>query len=293
MIRESGFFLDGDATTRRCSAPWRARRHQREMDLTQRRRIPRPTPLSGTAAALNLRCSHNFFHWMLEVLPRLSLLRAAGWEADWYLIDCLTPGQRLVLDALGVGADQVRQPHCRTTFVPETLLLPSLPGAPALRRMAADLVRSLGVNAQARSDLQLYISRRKARTRRLIREEALEAALAARGFEIHCLEDYPFAQQLELTSAARTIVAGHGAGLAHLAFAPPGANVVEIVPADRYNLGLYPELSRTLGHRHRLVLAERAGPRRLWRAETADVLAAIDELAARAATSRGAARAAA
>jgi capsular polysaccharide biosynthesis protein len=159
--------------------------------------------------------------------------------------------------------------------------------------MAADLVRGMGVRAATKPDLQLYISRRKARTRRLVREETLEAALAARGFEVHCLEDYPLARQLELTSAARTIVASHGAGLAHLAFAPPGADVVEIVPDDRYNLGLYPELSRRLGHRHRLVLAEREGSGRLWRAETADVLAAIDELAEPVAANAGAARAAA
>jgi hypothetical protein len=281
MICESGFFASPEdlfAPDWPSGSSWRRRRRRREMSLLARRRLPPVRRIDGSAVALNMRCSHNFFHWMIEILPRLTLLRRSGHGADSYLVDCLTTVQRATLAALGVDMSRVVQPHCRLTLQPEALLLPSLPEAETIRQTAVALAAGLGAATPLQGERQLYISRRNARTRRIRHEGELEAFLAARGFEIHCLEDYDLRTQVALAASARTIVAVHGAGLAHLAFAPTGAKVVEIVPAGRYNAALYPQLSRRLGHDHRLVAAERGRFRRRLHVAIDDVHAALDDL---------------
>src|SRR5204863_118259 len=74
-------------------------------------RRPRARRVEGRVAVLNLRCSHNHFHWLLEALPRYATLLRARLAADYYLIDCHTPLQRHALEALGIAEHQLIQPH--------------------------------------------------------------------------------------------------------------------------------------------------------------------------------------
>lgn len=76
---------------------------------------------------------------------------------------------------------------------------------------------------------RIYIDRRTAVRRRCTNESKLIERLEGLGFRPVALERLSFTEQAALFSAAEMVVAPHGAGLAHVMFAPPGVKVLEIV----------------------------------------------------------------
>ena len=277
-VRESGFNLDGEVLAERSPISrlrlqyWRKRW---EGDVTSRPWLPPKQRIDGRVAVLNTRFSHNFYHWMSDILPRLMSLRRVGIEADYFLVDCLSSFQQNVLAALGIGADQLIQPHCRLLLEAEQLLVPSLPTPACLRDFGRALAAGLGADRPVRFTRRIFISRRKTGTRTLANEEELEKLLHANRFETHFMEQYPLAKQARLIRESEVIVATHGAGLANLIFARPGTHVIEIMPDGRYNSTCYPEKSRVFGLHHQLLFAERARHKQILRVSLHDVEAAL------------------
>ena len=92
------------------------------------------------------------------------------------------------------------------------------------------------------------------RGRRLTNFDALAAALEVEGFEVHSLETYSLAEQIDLFHDAEIVVAPHGAGLTNLLFSPPGTGIVELFATPE----VYPHyyyLSRALNQIHRFLTA--------------------------------------
>lgn len=278
-VRETGFNLDGEVLNER--GPIRRFRLQHwrkrwEGDVTSRPWLPPKLHVDGRVAALNTRYSHNFYHWMIDILPRLMPLRRAGVAADYYLVDCLTPFQQSVLAALGIAPHQLIQPHCRLLVEADQLLVPSFPTAACLREFGSRLLRGLGADAAVRASRRIFISRRNCGTRTLANEDQVEHLLQAHGFETHLMERYTLAKQARLIREAETIVATHGAGLANLMFARPNTRIIEIAPAGRYNAWIYPDKSRIFSLEHRILFAESSRHRQMLRVAIDDVAAALE-----------------
>ena len=81
------------------------------MNSLRKQFVPRLSQCSGRVAVLNCDGSHNYFHWVAEVLPRLWTLLQRGEQADWYVADCYSYWQRASLAALGIQLERVIQPH--------------------------------------------------------------------------------------------------------------------------------------------------------------------------------------
>jgi capsular polysaccharide biosynthesis protein len=279
-VRETGFNLGGKVLSERLPVSrlrlqyWRKRW---EGDVTSRPWLPGKQRIDGCVAVLNTRFSHNFYHWMIDILPRLMPLRRIGAEADYYLIDCLSPFQQNVLAALGIARHQLIQPHCRLLLEAEQLLVPSMPTPACLRDLGQTLASGLGVDRPVQFTRRIFISRRMTGTRTLTNETELEKLLHANHFETHFMEQYPLAKQARLIRESDVIVATHGAGLANLVFARPGTRVIEIMPAGRYNATCYPKKSRVFGLHHQLLFAERARHKQILSVSLDDVEAALAE----------------
>jgi hypothetical protein len=277
-VRETGFYLDGEVQTAKVPvSPLRFRYWRKRWggDVTSRPWLPPKQRIAGRVAVLNARYSHNFFHWLIEILPRLVPLRRAGARADYYLVDCLTPFQQEVLAALGVARHQLIQPHYRLLLEADELVVPSFPSPDCLREFGRTLLAALGADAAVASPRRIFISRRKTGTRTLANEPQLEQLLGRLGFETHTMEDYPLAKQARLVHEAEIVVATHGAGLANLIFARPGAHVVEIVPAGRFNANCYPKRTRFFNLNHQLVFADPTRRRQTLQVSLDDVASAL------------------
>ncbi|MGH7441836.1 MAG: glycosyltransferase family 61 protein, partial [bacterium] len=74
---------------------------------------------------------------------------------------------------------------------------------------------------------RVYVSRSKARFRKITNEPALMGLLGRFGFEAVVAEDLDFNEQVRLFSRCSVLLSNHGAGLANLLFLPKGAWVIE------------------------------------------------------------------
>lgn len=279
-VRETGFYLDGAVQTSKIPVSRLSLRYWRKRwgsDVTSRWWMPAAQRVSGRVAVLNARYCHNFFHWMIEILPRLELLEQAGLAADYYLVDCLKPYQRQALVALGLRPEQWIQPHCLLTLAADEIVLPSLPTPDCLRSHAARLLQGLAADRPVEHTRRIYITRSATGTRTLENEAEIEQLLRARGFETHAMELYPLAKQARLIREAEIVVGTHGAGLSNLIFARPGTQIIEFVPAERFNYACYPKRTRFFGLEHQLVFAGCPEKKQVLHVALDDVAAALAE----------------
>ena len=77
-----------------------------------------------------------------------------------------------------------------------------------------------------------YISRRKATCRRIINESDITAPLESLGFQVHCMEDLNFVDQIRLFAESEIITGPHGAAFSFAAFCKPGTLLYEIYRAS-------------------------------------------------------------
>ena len=75
---------------------------------------------------------------------------------------------------------------------------------------------------------KIFISRKKARFRKMTNEDEVFALFEPLGFVRYNLEDFSILEQVALFHQAKAIVAAHGTGFVNLMFTQPGTTVVEI-----------------------------------------------------------------
>ncbi|MFS8907710.1 glycosyltransferase 61 family protein [Synechococcus sp. OH2] len=198
-----------------------------------------PILLEGSVALLPLGAV-NYFHWMVDILPALDLLRRSGvLEKDIPLLVHGYQGkpfQVQSLAALGIpperllSFEQAGGSHLQA----QNLIVPSLAGpVGCLTPRGWKVLQQLAPLGQAAGlPRRIYISRRAARWRRVINEAEVLEALRPWGFVPVQLEALSLAEQIALMQTAEAVIGLHGAGLTNLAFCQPGTLVVEIFPRN-------------------------------------------------------------
>lgn len=188
-------------------------------------RLERPCILLGSDG--------NYAHWVLRNLLKLSLLEDAGLPdgLPFLVGETLRPWQHAYLELLGIPPSRLLPVPAQSIVACQRLYVPTqlrnhprmALGIAWLRARLASLLAPPG-----EANALLYASRREEAKRRLLNEAELEAALAHIGFRIIVPGEMSVPQQIDAFSRARVVVAPHGAALANLVFAPPGATLVEI-----------------------------------------------------------------
>lgn len=183
------------------------------------------------------RATRGFYHWLVDRVPMLAWQEAPGAEPVSLLMSEGGPAfEGETLDLLGVPAVQ-RVPvgsalFCRRLLTAHVGLFGMANWghvAPLMARLTqAALERARGQDLPRR----IYISRRDAKRRSMLNEAALESELRRRGITPVIFTGMPQWQQIALVAQADLVVSPHGAGLAHLLLARPGARVFEILPID-------------------------------------------------------------
>lgn len=245
--------------------------------------------LPGTTANLVVNGAGNYYHWMLQALPMLSVLRDGTDLAavDRFLVPPLRPFVTETLERAGVPLDRcvpVAAPapvyRCER-LVAATTLLHHLPPPPWATGFVRDLFASELATAAANADASdggamLYVRRgTDARRRVLLNEDALVAELRTVGVRDVAMDGLGVAEQAALFASARVVVAVHGAALANLVFCRPGTRVVELLPANA-SVVVYSLLSHQLGLDHRAVVGTEARPPRRFRSFVADADLRVD-----------------
>jgi Glycosyltransferase 61 len=198
--------------------------------------LPRAELIPGRLLVLTGPWGANWYHWLLEVLPRAALLPLeVDGEADVLVPANLNLAQEECLTRLGVPPRR-RRPHRGGHVAAEELVFPSFvasSGTPP--RWALSWLRDRFGIEPRRHDRRLYVSRADAPTRRVVNEAALGAMLRERGFETVIGGKLGLEEQMRPYAEAAVVIGPHGAGLANLC-ATTDATVIELHRDGQLNL---------------------------------------------------------
>ncbi|MEN9221649.1 MAG: glycosyltransferase 61 family protein, partial [Thermostichus sp. BF3_bins_97] len=203
--------------------------------------LPPPQALEGKVALLPLGAV-NYFHWMIDILPALDLLHRAGvlnehipiliqgYQGKAFQVQTLTtlgiPPERIL------SFEQLGSSHVQA----QTLVVPSAAGpVGCLTPRGLEVLRQLAQGSLSNSGLgsrRIYISRSKARWRRVVNEAAVLACLQPLGFVPVQMETLSLPEQIALMQGAEAVIGIHGAGLTNIAFCQPQTTVIEIFPSN-------------------------------------------------------------
>ncbi|RCS41446.1 glycosyltransferase family 61 protein [Bremerella cremea] len=200
--------------------------------------VPRPQRVPGRLLVLTNSCAQrNYYHWTLEIMSQLRLLKEAGIEFDWVAAPDRRPFVVPSLELLGIKpAQMIRMGRYTHLQADELVMLGRDGGYPHPRGITylRDTMRDQPWSKfESSKRLRLYIPRSSCVSRRIVEEEKLVEALSVFGFQSVRLESLSVQQQIELFQQAEMVVAPHGAGLTNLAYCRPGTAVLEVSPTSR------------------------------------------------------------
>lgn len=186
--------------------------------------------------------SSAYFHWITDALARLyalgdkvkgaTILLPMQYERFEYTGPSLAPFRIGAIKYL----DKDHVLLCRRLIVPTHTAPSGNYNASLIRGMRDLFINHFGGRDLIPSGERVYISRRKAKVRRIVNEAEVEAVLKQYGFRTVCFEDFTFTEQVAIASNARYIVSNHGAGLTNMLFMPAGGSVLELRKAgDGHN----------------------------------------------------------
>lgn len=176
----------------------------------------------------------NYGHFVYDALASILAVEEAGLLDRFPLaVPRLTAWQRGLIRLVfpNMPMREVREPvvHLEaavfSTAMDHVLHMPG----PLVMRLRERVRACVPVTDRGR---RIYISRRSQHMRVMVDEPSLEAALAARGFEIIRPERLSVVDQIALFREASVIVGASGAGLANVLFTDPGTRVIEIQPQN-------------------------------------------------------------
>lgn len=219
-------------------------------------KIRPPVSLSGKTAVIATTLGSGYSHWLLEELPRLLTLKPD--DCETLIAHAAQPYNREAVSLHGFSGKALpakREAHHRC----EQLLVPSLGQlTPATVRAIDEFTAPLRQTTSPFGE-RLYVSRGKAKRRRVSNEPVLWTELAEHRFTKVHLEELTWAQQITAFHAAKVIVAPHGAGLANLSFCQSGTKVIELFHRSYVN-PCYWQLAALKGLDYRPIIADGDAP---------------------------------
>lgn len=230
--------------------------------------FPRLENYRETVAVLTASTQKIYFHWLLDILPRIGMLADTGEKADLMYIQRKYRFQKESLEMLGIGEQQIINTVDVAAMTAKKIVVPchqimngrEIP--PWVIQYLRDQFLTTAAKSPAPPYRRVYISRRSA-DRRLKNERDIITKLRHYGFISVELEKLPFQEQIQLFRHAQVIISPHGSGLANLVFSAPGTTVIELFPAA--NLDLFYRLSTALKLNYFFVKAHDGNPTQLVR----------------------------
>ena len=239
------------------------RRSIKDHTVFNRSTMPEISYIDYSLAVIAAQAPANYYHWMLEIIPRIKTLKDSKVFFDkLYLPRLRYKFQWDSLNKLGFTESDILMADQDAYIEARHLVVPSLVNTlcPTNPPWAIQFLRDTFLPPEHNElphDRRVYISRREVTTdwarRYIINENEVWGYLKEKGFEKVILEDLMIEEQAKLFNSAEIILGTHGAGLANLVFCRPGTKVFEF-----FNPGLLDEaywfISDQIKLKHKCVL---------------------------------------
>lgn len=198
--------------------------------------LQKPKIVKGNIAVIASSGSMNYHHWLFDILPRIELLRISGYleKIDFFIINYENlQFQQETLKILGIHEKKIITSNNRNFhyLVQGNLFITSHPSIlGTINPWVFNFVRNTFLLKIAnQKPIRLYISRKKAPSRKIINETEFEKFLYEFGFTEIFAEDFSVQQMSEIVYNAEWIIGVHGSGFANLVFANENVKVIDIV----------------------------------------------------------------
>ncbi len=205
--------------------------------------VPRPMKegvlRAESAVSLTAGASFNFYHWMLDSLPKVIIAEACGFQGT-YIIPApnVNPNLRNTLELLGIPPE--RAVHMEYGFatvnelwLPTHFSAPLMEDIPEVHERFREAIKAAVRGTDVPEVQRLFINRPPGNARRAIsNQEEILPLMESFGFYCCDMAQYTVKEQIALAMQASFMVGPHGAGLTHLLWMPPASTVVEIFSTD-------------------------------------------------------------
>jgi len=231
----------------------------------RRKQLSSPVHVPGTLALLTGFASHNYYHWLIDIVPKLTELQGVGIPIDHYFIPQDYAFQRATVKALGIDPKKIVSAKRTSHITADRILAVTWQGQSVTPSRVQSIRQGFTTVRQTvpeKRPRRIYISRNVSRVRRIINERQLFSMLRSYDFEFLCLERMSMMDQIDAFQTAEIVVAPHGAGLANLSYCRPGTKVLEITTPFRV-LSLFTRLANAADLNFHLHLAHPCGKTRL------------------------------
>jgi len=190
----------------------------------------------------------NYFHWMTEMLPRIAAMNHHHPDFP-VLIPANYLNYPFIVESLQQLNIDFQSFDVRHTLKVNTLKAIQVPHVgrfnEALMHFFRDKFMKVGASVSHPFRL-LYVSRDKAKRRKIKNEDEVFELLKLKGFEKVNLEELKLMDQVKLFQEARIVLGCHGAGLANIMFMQKNQTVIEL-KSDNNNYWCYFSLARVFG----------------------------------------------
>lgn len=190
--------------------------------------------LKGVFASLLGPWTQNYYHWLLQYLPRLGLIAkyCKLSHIDGFLVPSpLAPFHLESLSYFGISPNNVIAvdnavcpDECIITSIPcENRFVPSW----VTEFLRSKIPHRLGISSE-----KIFVMRGGSSRRQIINKSEVKKILDRH--RLKCIDpgSLSFADQVELFSRSRLVCGVHGAALANLVFCPEGSSVIELIPSN-------------------------------------------------------------
>lgn len=214
--------------------------------------IPGYKKITGTSLLLVTQYDYNYYHCLFQIPAKIWFLESIGFDfssIDHYLLGINNyEFQKEILTSLGISPEKMinvnKHPHIKA----KKLVLTPMFYNP--EPWLVNLIRNMFLkkeftNAYSGKCEKIFVSRNKARIRKILNENKLWVILEKYGFKYFTLENMSIREQAKLFNRAKMVIGAHGAALANTVFCNPGTKVLEIRAIDHAFLHyrLYEQLS--------------------------------------------------
>jgi len=176
--------------------------------------------------------SDGYFHWILEVLPRILVVEKQLMEKNAVLILPAKIKNQFHTDTLKIFSnlqiEWVAENEvllCDELYLPDRLA-PSGSNNPDYMKAVQEKVRKYyGFNPDPTKNI--YVSRMKTPRRKIDNEAEVIELLKKYDFDVICFEDYSFEEQIKLMQNVKNCISIHGANLTNVMFMAEGGKALE------------------------------------------------------------------
>ena len=223
--------------------------------------------VKGTIAVLTAPAGRGYYHWMLDLLPRIKFIRDGGFafeDIDGFLVNSyISKFHMETLNLIGIPNDKLIKSQNNPHLQADLLVVPSLVGETgSVPKFACTFLKEeflKKVPPALRKNRRVYLNRGKVGHRRVTNEADVINLLGQYGFESIALETLSFADQVTLITEAAVVIGPHGAGLTNIAFCNEGTKVIEFLYPSAVNV-MYWTICNELNLDYYYLLAEGEQP---------------------------------